>query len=60
MKTPPKKKLPAWVLNFCLISPFCALLMLSLALAFGVTISTPALGGLVFSCHKTSQMILKL
>lgn len=47
MKTP---ILPIWVLSFCCMAPFVSLLVLSICVAFGATISTPGLLCLTLLC----------
>lgn len=57
MNTP---NLPNWVAPFCCAMPFCALLAISVSLAFGASVSTIGLICLTVLCSKITGWVLNV
>ena len=48
----------SWVVSFCCISPFCALLLFSIAATRGLDIGATGTVGVVLLCAKTTHWLL--
>lgn len=55
MTSPHQPRLASWVPIFCCVSPYCALLLITLAAVFGVQVGTAVVAGLVYLCHRNAD-----
>lgn len=60
MNPPVQPALPTWVAPFCCITPFCALIVLSISTLYGTSINTPGLICVVLLCGKITGWVLNV
>lgn len=58
MNPPIQTVLPSWVAPFCCTAPFCALIVFSISVLCGASVSTPVLVCLVLLCGRITGWVL--